>query len=154
MKRLLIIYHSQSVNTQRLAAAVYDVAMREEDVHTTIKRVQDAGLEDLLAADAMLLGSPENFGNMAGAVKDFFDRTFYPAQQKGIDLRSLPYALFISAGNDGSGAIRQIDRIVSAYPMKKIAQPVLSVGEADDAVLLACEELGQGVAAGLSLGIF
>ena len=154
MKRLLIIYHSQSGNTQRLAAAVYQGAMREEDVRTTIKRVQDAGLADLVEADALLLGSPENFGTMAGAVKDFFDRTFYPAQQQGIHLSSLPYALFISAGNDGSGATRQIDRIVGAYPMKKIAQPVLCVGEADDAVLLACEELGQGVAAGLSLGIY
>jgi multimeric flavodoxin WrbA len=151
MKRLLIIYHSQSGNTQDLAAAVYNGALREDEIHTTIKRVQDAGLADLVEADALLLGSPENFGTMAGAVKDFFDRTFYPAQQQGINL---PYALFISAGNDGSGAIRQIDRIVGAYPMKKIAQPVICVGEADDAVLLACEELGQGVAVGLSLGIY
>lgn len=151
MKRLLIIYHSQSGNTQRLATAVYDGALREQDVETSIRRAQDAGVKDLVAADALLIGSPENFGAMAGAVKDFFDRTFYPAQQQGINL---PYALFISAGNDGSGAIRQIDRIAGAYPMKKIAEPVLCVGEADDAVLLACEELGQAVAAGLSLGIF
>ncbi len=151
MKRLLIIYHSQSGNTERLAAAVYEGALREQEVETSLKRVQDAGLRDLLDADAILIGSPENFGYMAGAVKDFFDRTFYPALGHAINI---PYALFISAGNDGSGAQRQIDRIVIAYPMKKVADAVLCVGPADDTVLEACRDLGQGMAAGLSLGIY
>ena len=151
MKRLLIVYHSQSGNTERLAAAVYSGANVETGVDTRIKRVQDAGVEDLLACDGLLLGSPENFGSMSGAVKDFFDRTYYPAQAHGVNL---PYALFISAGNDGTGAIRQIDRIIQSYPMKKIAEPVLCVGLADKGVLAAGAELGQGFAAGLSLGIF
>ncbi len=151
MKELLIIYHSQSSNTEQLAQAAFAGARREPEVRTRLKRAQDAGLGDLLQADALLIGSPENFGAMAGAVKDFFDRTFYPAQEHGLNL---PYALFISAGNDGSGAIRQIERIVVGYPMKKVADPVLCVGEADDAILQACDELGQAMAAGLALGIY
>lgn len=151
MKRLLIIYHSQSGNTERMAQAVFAGAKREPEIAARLKRALDAGLDDLLQADALLIGSPENFGTMAGAVKDFFDRTFYPAQEHSINL---PYALFISAGNDGSGAIRQIERIVVGYPMKKVADPALCVGEADEAMLQACEELGQAMAAGLALGIY
>jgi multimeric flavodoxin WrbA len=151
MKRLLIIYHSQSGNTERMAQAVFAGAKREPEITVRLVRALDAGLDDLLQADALLIGSPENFGTMAGAVKDFFDRTFYPAQEHSINL---PYALFISAGNDGSGAIRQIERIVVGYPMKKVADPALCVGEADEAMLQACEELGQAMAAGLALGIY
>lgn len=151
MKQLLIIYHSQSGNTERMAQAVFAGARREPEITARLVRALDAGLDDLLQADALLIGSPENFGTMAGAVKDFFDRTFYPAQDHSINL---PYALFISAGNDGSGAIRQIERIVVGYPMKKVADPALCVGEADEAMLQACEELGQAMAAGLALGIY
>lgn len=151
MKRLLIIYHSQSGNTERMAQAVFAGAKREPEITVRLVRALDAGLDDLLQADALLIGSPENFGTMAGAVKDFFDRTFYPAQEHSINL---PYALFISAGNDGSGAIRQIERIVVGYPMKKVADPALCVGEADEAMLQACEELGQAMVAGLALGIY
>jgi multimeric flavodoxin WrbA len=151
MKQLLIIYHSQSGNTERMAQAVFAGAKREPEITTCLMRALDAGLDDLLQADALLIGSPENFGAMAGAVKDFFDRTFYPAQEHSINL---PYALFISAGNDGSGAIRQIERIVVGYPMKKVADPALCIGEADETMLQACEELGQAMAAGLALGIY
>lgn len=151
MKNLLIVYHSQSGNTACLAEAVYRGALKESEVITTLLRAQDAGLGHLLEADALLLGSPENFGFMAGAIKDFFDRTYYPAQEQGVNL---PYALFISAGNDGTGAVRQIDRIAAGYPLKKIAEPVLCVGPADETILDACAELGQATAAGLSLGIY
>jgi multimeric flavodoxin WrbA len=151
MKILLIIYHSQSGNTEQLAAAVLRGARRETEVETILKRAQDTGLADLLRADALLIGSPENFGSLAGAVKDFFDRTYYPAQEQGIHL---PYAVFISAGNDGSGAVRQIERIAVGFPLKKIAEPLLCVGPADEAILQACDELGQAAAAGLSMGIY
>ena len=86
---------------------------------------------------------------MAGAVKDFFDRTYYPAQALGL-LR--PYAVFVSAGNDGSGAVSQSERIARGYPLKKVADPLIFRGPADEAVLEACAELGQALAAGLALG--
>lgn len=151
MKRLLILYHTQSGNTERMAAAALRGARREAEVSSVLKRAYDTGLADLMACDGLLIGSPENFGTMAGAIKDFFDRTYYPAQARGVNL---PYALFISAGNDGSGAIRQIERIAGAYPFKKVAEPLLCLGEADHDILLRCEELGQAMAAGLALGIY
>jgi multimeric flavodoxin WrbA len=151
VKCLLIIYHSQSGSTESLAAAVYRGAVREEGVTTRIVRAQAAGLADLLACDALLIGSPENFGFMAGAVKDFFDRTYYPAQARGV---LLPYALFISAGNDGTGAVRQIERIAYGYPLKKIAEPVICRGPINTDAQQRCADLGEAVATGLALGIY
>ena len=82
----------------------------------------DAGTEDLLACHGLLLGTPENFGYMSGALKDFFDRTYYPCEGK---LTGLPYAIFVSAGNDGSGAVREIGRIANGYGWKAVADALI-----------------------------
>lgn len=150
-KRLLILYHSQSGNTERLAQAVYSGARQEAEIETRLVRALDAGLEDLIESDGVIFGTPENFGYMSGALKDFFDRTFYPAQEHTLNL---VYALFISAGNDGSGAVREIDRILLGYPMKKVAEPVIARGEITATDILNCEELGLNLAAGLAFGIY
>ena len=151
MKKLRIIYHSQSAHTESMAQAVLQGALQEAEVETRLLRAFDAGLDDLLAADALIFGTPENFGYMSGALKDFFDRTFYPAQPHELNL---PYALFVSAGNDGSGAISNVERIVKGYPLRKVAEPVLSVGELNEHTLALCEELGLSIAAGTAMGIF
>ena len=151
MKKLLIVYHSQSGNTRSLAEAVLKGAREEEGVEVKIMMALEASLEDLLWCDGLLLGTPENFGFMSGALKDFFDRTYYPAQPYALNI---PYALFISAGNDGTGAVRQVERIVKGYPMRKIAEPVIIRGEVTEADLARCAELGLTFAAGLGMGIF
>jgi flavorubredoxin len=152
VKHLLIVFHSQTGHTRRMAEAVLHGARAEvEQVETRMIGALAAGIEDLLWCDALLIGTPENFGFMSGAVKDFFDRTFYPAQGK---VHQLPYAVFVSCGNDGSGAVRQIERIARGYPFRRVADPLIARGELDAAVLARCEELGQTLAAGLALGIF
>ncbi len=151
MKTLLIVYHSQSGNTEQLARAVYRGAGEIPDTQTKVVKAAQATLQDLLDCNGVLFGTPENFGYMSGAIKDFFDRTFYPAQD--YDLK-LPYALFISAGNDGTGAIRQIDRILLGYPMRKVAEPIICQGEITPDHLAACEELGLTLAAGIGMGIY
>ena len=153
MKNLLIVYHSQSGNTQRLAEAARAGAHSEliTDVEIRYLRAKQATPEDLLWADGLLLGTPENFGYMSGGMKDFLDRTFYPVEGK---ILSLPYAVFISAGNDGSGALRAIRRIANGYPFKEVQDPVIAQGEVTAEHLSRCEELGMTLAAGLAAGIF
>jgi len=151
MKHLVIIYHSQHTKTERMAQAVLAGAQCEELVDTQIKTAFDADLNDLLWADGVMFGTPENFGYMSGALKDFFDRTYYPAEPHQINL---PYTLFVSAGNDGSGAVREVERIASGYPMLKVAEPVIAVGELNEHHLQSCRELGHSLAAGLAMGIF
>ena len=150
-KHLLIIYHSQSGNTAQLAQALMRGCQAEAEVETKLSTAFAANVENLLWADGLLLGTPENFGTMSGALKDFFDRTYYPAEQHQLNL---PYALFISAGNDGTGAVREIDRIVSGYPMKKIAPPLIVKGAINRDHLQQCEEFGLSMATGLAMGIF
>lgn len=151
MKHILLVYHSRSGSTRSLADAVIRGVQQEPEVELRVKTASEAVLADLVWADALLIGSPENFGNMAGLIKDFFDRTFYPAQQYP---NHQSYALFVSAGNDGTGAVREIDRILLGYPMHKALEPVIIKGEVTADALQQCEDLGLSLAAGLSLGMF
>jgi len=150
-KRLLIVYHSQSGHTESMAQAVLRGAQQEPDTETKLKRAFDTTLEDLLTCDGILIGTPENFGSLSGAVKDFFDRTYYPAEGK---TTGLPYALFVSADNDGTGAVMQTERIATGYGWKRIADPVIARKKLSENALKECEELGAAMAAGLALGIF
>ena len=136
-----------------MAQAVHRGATSDEigAVDTRLKLALEAGVDDLMWADAVIFGTPENFGYMSGALKDFFDRTFYPCEG---ELESLPYAVFISAGNDGTGALSAIQRIARGYPLREIQDPIISTGELSDEVLARCETLGMSIAAGLEIGIF
>lgn len=128
-----------------------------------MKRAAEAGPEDLLAADGYLFACPENLASMAGVMKDFFDRTYYPVLGR---IEGRPYAAMICAGSDGEGAARQIARIATGWRLKAVAEPLIvcthaqtpeailapkTIAEAD---LTRCRELGATLAAGLALGIF
>ncbi len=151
MKHLLIVFHSQSGNTEKMANAVLHGARAEEieDVEVRMLRAFDAGVDDLLWAEALILGTPENFGYMSGGMKDFLDRTFYPCEGK---LEGIPYAIFISASNDGTGAVNAIERIANGYAFRRIQQPLIARGEITAEHLQKCGELGMAVAAGLEIG--
>ncbi len=153
MKHLLIVYHSQSGNTEALAKAAAEGACDPaiSNIDVRLLRAVDAGPEDLLWAEALLLGSPENFGYLSGGMKDFLDRTFYPVEGK---LQPLPYGIFISARNDGTGAIRALHRIAPGYPLVEVQEPQIVVGPPEPEGLARCRELGMTMAAGLEVGAF
>ena len=153
MKNLLIVYHSLTGNTQRMADAVLSGANDKdiEGVNVRMLRAADAGPSDLIWANAVILGTPENFGYMSGALKDFFDRTFYAVEGK---IAPLPYSVFISAGNDGSGALRSIERIANGYPFISVQPAFICKGAPSSVDLKHCSEMGQALAAGLELAIF
>ncbi|MDI6776283.1 MAG: NAD(P)H-dependent oxidoreductase [Syntrophales bacterium] len=151
MSRILIIYHSQTGNTEKMALAVAEGSRGIENTEVMIKKAQDATLDDLLEADGLAIGTPENFGYMSGMVKDFFDRTFYLAQDKVL---RKPYVVFISAGNDGTGALRSIERIAQGYKFKKVYDPVISTGALTEDTLEKCRNMGGVLAAGCQMGIY
>ena len=153
VSQLLIVYHSKTGNTERLAQAVIEGARDPgvTSVEVVVREARQANDRDLMNADAVILGTPENFGYMSGALKDFFDRTFYEVEGR---LRPLPYSVFISAGNDGSGALRGIRRIVGGYPLVEVQEPIVIPGEIKAEDLKRCTELGQAFAYGLDAGIF
>lgn len=152
MNKLLIVYHSKNGSTARLARAVLEGATHPDiEVEVRMKLAYEAGVDDLLWCHAVILGTPENFGYMSGAMKDFFDRTYYPLEGK---IEGLPYAVFISAGNDGSGALTSIQRIVKGYPFKEVHEPVIVKGAVTDEALEQCNELGMYMAAGAEASLF
>ena len=161
MKELLIVWHSLTGGSRHMAEAA--AAGAEGEARATLIPAAGAGADDLLRAEGYLFVCPENLASMAGVMKDFFDRTYYPALGR---IEGRPYATMICAGSDGEGAGRQIARIATGWRLKAVADPLIvcthaqtveailapkTIAEAD---LARCRELGQTLAAGLSLGIF
>jgi multimeric flavodoxin WrbA len=122
-----------------------------DGVEVRVKTALDADADDMLWADGFILGTPENFGYMSGAMKYFLDRIYYPCEGK---ISGRPWALFVRAGNDGTGAISSIRRILTGLAVREVQEPVLIMGEFDEARLADCEELGLTMAAGLEAGVF
>lgn len=150
-KNILVIYHSQGGTMERMAHHFAVGAAKEPAIRVVLKKATEATLADLLDCDAIAIGSPEYFGTMAGMIKDFFDRTFQAAQEKTI---GLPFVLFVCAGNDGRGAISQIERIALGYKWKKVLEHLRVVGPPTPQDLADLAELGQTLAAGMDFGIF
>ena len=151
--RLLIVAHAPSPNTLAMRAAVELGARHDDinDVEVLVKAPLEAVPDDVLNANGVILGTTENLGYMSGALKDFFDRSFYEVEGK---LAPLPYAIVINAGNDGSGAQRSIERIANGYPFIRVQEPIIAHGPPDSATLERCAELGGALAAGLELGLY
>jgi multimeric flavodoxin WrbA len=150
-KPLLIVYHSQSGSCAKIAQAAYQGAHSEVGAGVQVLRAWDACTADLAGASGLLLVAAENSGALSGGMKDFLDRTFYPAIAADL---MLPYTLLLSAGNDGRGAQQQAQRILSGYPFPAATEPVILRGDVCPAHLEAAGELGAAFAAGLVMGIF
>ena len=153
MKRLLVLAHAPSPNTRKLRDAVVHGAGNPdvEGVEVVVKAPLEAGPEDALAAQAIILGTTENLGYMAGAMKDFFDRSYYPILEK---TEALPYALFIRAGHDGTGTRRAIESIAAGLRWRAVQEPLICRGDFSERFVTDCEELGLAMAAGLEAEIF
>jgi NAD(P)H-dependent FMN reductase len=152
MKKLLIVAHAPSPNTLRLREAVEEGARHKdiENVEVTVLAPLDAGPDDVLACDAIILGTTENLGYMSGALKDFFDRSYYPCLEK---TQGLPFAYYIRAGHDGTGTNRAIESITTGLRWKLMQEPLICRGEYRDEFEQQCRELGMYVAASLDAGL-
>jgi len=151
-KKLLVVAHAPSVNTQRMVEAVLKGAQHEdiENVEVTHIPPLQANAEDVLAADAIILGTTENLAYMSGALKDFFDRVYYPVLEKK---QGLPAAAYIRAGQDGTGTKRALESILTGLKWRWVQEPMICRGEFNEAFIVQCEELGLTMAASLDAGV-
>ena len=153
MKRLLIVAHAPSPNTEALREACAKGARHPDigGVEVVVKAPLSSGPEDVLAAQAVILGTTENLGYMSGALKDFFDRSYNPLLER---TQGLPCAAYIRAGSDGTGTRRGVETIVTGLRWRAVQEPLICRGTWQPAFIDQCEELGAAMAAGLAAGIF
>lgn len=152
MASLLIVAHAPSPNTQRLRDALLEGANDPEAaIDVRCLTPFETQPDDVLAADGYILSTPENLGYMSGALKDFFDRCYYPVLEQ---TQGRPYALQIRAGNDGRGTAEAVARVATGLRWKAVAEPLICRGDFQDFFVSECRELGQAMALGLAGGIF
>ncbi len=159
---LLIVWHSRTGASEALARAALAGAA-SEGLPAQLIAAEDAGPEVMLAASGYLFAFPENLGTMSGAMKELFDRCFYPLLGR---VEGRAYASLIAAGSDGQGAQAQLDRIVTGWRLRRVADPVIVnlAAQTPEAILAAkavpaaaqtgAHDLGKALAAGLRLGVF
>ena len=151
-KTLLIVAHAPSSNTEKLAQAAYAGANHPDiDINVVLKSPQDTQPEDILAADALLLGTTENLAYMAGLTKDFFDRCYYPVLE---EKQGMPFALYIRAGHDGTGTKLAMERITTGLRWSWIQEALILQGDWQDSFTDQVEELAMTLAAGVEAGIY
>jgi NAD(P)H-dependent FMN reductase len=161
--RLLILWHSQTGATRQLAEAIAAGAAAEGGVEAVLRHAGDATAADVLGSAALVVCCPEYLAAPAGAVKDFFDRSYYALLDR---VNGMPVALAVCAGSDGQGALRQLERIARGLRLRPVAEPLLVITHAQtpEAILAAKRlasvdlergrELGATLAAGLAMGLF
>jgi len=138
-------------------------AAAQDETETLLMRAHDAGPDALLHADGYIFATPENLAAIAGLMKDFYDRCYYPVLGR---IEGRPYAQMVCAGSDGDNAVRQTARIATGWRLKEVQPPLIVCTHAQSpAAILApksiaerdierCRELGAAMAAGLAMGIF
>ena len=159
MSRLVIVWHSRTGAAQAMAEAAAEGAGQG----AMLAAAESVAVETMLEAGGYLFVCPENLGSMTGAMKEMFDRCYYPLLGQ---VAGRPYATAIAAGSDGHGAQAQIDRIVTGWRLRRVAEPlIVNLGAQSPEAILAqkhpppgalahCRELGMALGEGLRLGLF
>lgn len=160
---LLIVYHSLTGGTRQMANAAAVGAARVDGLQVRLLHADAAGPDDLLAAQAYLFATPENLAAIAGVMKAFFDRCYYPVLGR---IQARPYALMVCAGSDGSNAVHQVERIATGWRLRKVAeslvvcthaqtpQAILASKTISKADLQTCSDIGETLGQGLVMGLF
>ncbi|MEM9549971.1 MAG: flavodoxin family protein [Pseudomonadota bacterium] len=161
MVQLLIVYHSMTGGSRQMAEAAANAARPE--IATKLTTASETGPEDLLLAKGYIFCAPENLAAIAGVMKDFFDRCYYPVLGK---IEGRPYAQMVCAGSDGENAARQTARIAQGWRLREVQPPLIicTHAQSPEAILAEkvipedklalCRDLGAAMGAGLGMGVF
>ena len=160
-KRLMVVWHSRTGASEAMALEAAGAA--QDEVEVLLQAADTVTPELMLAASAYLFVAPENLGSLSGAMKEMLDRCYYPLLGK---IEGRAYGTIIAAGSDGTGAQRQIDRIVTGWRLKRVADGLIENFDAqtpedilankglDQETRQRCREFGEALGAGLAMGVF
>lgn len=137
-----MVYHTFTGNTEKMARAVAEGAKQVQGVDVILKKAAEVTLEDFVSSDAVAFGSPNTFGDMAGALSDFFDRTWSVHGQ----VAGRPAVAFTSENPGETGALRDIERFFNYYGLKKVSEGVVSAGALGTVKSEECKKLGRKLA--------
>ncbi|MBP6821960.1 MAG: flavodoxin family protein [Acidobacteria bacterium] len=128
--KILIVYHSQGGHTEAMAKAVAEGAKKISQAEVMLKKVGDVKCQELLATDALIVGSPVYWSNMAGEVKSFFDRfsTDCGVLPPAFQMRDKVGGAFVTGGETSSGKEIALMTIVAAMLGNRMI--VVSEGQA------------------------
>ncbi|MFB8387485.1 flavodoxin family protein [Microbacterium sp. NPDC055910] len=148
MPRLLIVHHSPTARVRAIADAVLAGAQHEDLMSVAVveRPALEATVDDVLAADGYVFGTTANFGYLSGALKHFFDTTYYETREV---IASRPFGYWIHGGHDTTGAEQAMRTITTGYGLRLAAAPLVFTGDADTSYLEAAADLGATLAAGL-----
>ena len=159
--RLLVVWHSRTGASEAMAREAARAA--QDEVEVSLQPANAVTPELMMGASAYLFIAPENLGGLPGAMKELFDRCYYPLLGK---IEGRAYGTIIAAGSDGTGAERQLDRIVTGWRLKRVFDTLIVNFDAQtpdeimkpkvvpEKALEKCRELGAGFGAGLAMGLF
>ncbi len=152
---LLVVWHPVPPSVHALRDAVLaGVTDAGDPLPVRSLAAPEAGVEDVEAAAAAVLITTEAFGMVAGLMKDFLER-IYPWFDEVPDRRpGLPYLLISKGATDGTGAVRDVTRILTGLRWKEALPPVVVTGTLTDDHLAHVREQAATLAAGVAAGIF
>ena len=163
MKNLLIVYYSYTGGTAQMVEAAAEAARQEDGTAVRVVRAEDCQPQDMLSADGYIFATPENLAAIAGVMKAFFDRCYYPLLGR---IEGRPYAAMICAGSDGENGKVQLERIATGWRLRKVIDSLIigTNAQTEEQILAAktisehdrqrCAETGATLSAGLAMGVF
>jgi multimeric flavodoxin WrbA len=168
MPRLTLVWWSNTGGTQALMTAAESgarEAAREVDtpIDLQILRCDLATVPAIERSDALILACPECLGSVAGPMKSFLDRSYYPLLGR---IEGRAWSAMVCAGTDGEGALRLLRRVATGWGLRETApaivvrsgdqhpQDILGPTRLSQADLARAHGLGGTIAAGLALGLW
>jgi hypothetical protein len=160
--KILVVWCSTTGAAGQLAHAVGQGVQASGSALMLI-HADEASPQEVIQASGLVWVCPEHLGSMAGAMKSFFDRCYYPLLGA---IEGRPFRSIVSAGSDGQPTARQIQRICTGWRLREVAEPwvVINGAQTTEAilarklvsadVLLEAREVGLGFGEALALGIY
>jgi NAD(P)H-dependent FMN reductase len=151
-KKIIFISHSPSKNTKTLSDIVFNT-VNSNDLNINIELFSplEISSESIKKSDGVIIGTTENFGYMAGATKDFFDRCYNELLD---NTQGLPVFYYIRAGLDGEGTVRAIDKILLGLKWRQVLKPIVLKGNWNNNFKDKIAEASLNFAIGIQEGIY
>jgi len=147
-----MVHHSIGGKTKEMASLLTDMLSNEDQlIEFRSFSAFEAKASDILQSDGIIFGTPANFGYMSGALKDFFDRNYYELEGK---VEAVPYAIFVSASTDGTGAVESVRQICRGLNLKEVQEPLVLTKKLSESDQSRLRNFGMTMAVGIDAGIF